>query len=242
MNDQEFFDLAMKACAGRCTDAERAELDAVLSGQPERKAEFAKLKADARLAREVLPIIGIADACAGSASGTEYRAAESAEATAKFPEYARERLKTKVRETLGRPEPVRPKLASAWGWILGLAAGTALILAFVIPMLNRPNVPVIQVAMLDTVGVVRGADTNEIGFLKQRWGGSEIRAFDTKASLDTWESNWPRAKVAAKVIYDRAAGEVRVAVRRRGAVQQRAFPVENDLGIALRQADEFIRE
>ena len=57
MSDQRFFDLAMKAIAHQPTDAERAELDALLAREPGLRAEFARLQADVRLAKEVLPLV-----------------------------------------------------------------------------------------------------------------------------------------------------------------------------------------
>src|SRR5207247_800530 len=83
MNDQRFHDLAMKTIARQATEAERAELDSLLVGNTELKAEFERLRADVGIASELLPM------------------AEAAEATAPdFPAYARERLQTKVRQSL----------------------------------------------------------------------------------------------------------------------------------------------
>jgi hypothetical protein len=226
MNDERFFDLAMKACAGRCTDAERAELDSLLASRPELKAVLAKLQADARLAREVLPLLAAVESSSGE-----------------FPAYARERLQTKVRETLGRPEPARAKPGWNWRGVFGLAAGAAVVVVLLVPMLSRPGAPVVQVALLDTVGTVRGSDTNEVGFLKQQWKDSDVQTFDKSAQLEAWESSWPpNAKVAVKVVYDRAAAEVRVWIRGAGEPLKKAFPVENDLGAALRRANDFVRE
>ena len=117
MNDDHFFDLAMKVIARQATEAERAELDALVARQPELKAEFERLQADVRLAREVLPLV----------SATEATAPE-------LPAYARGRLQTKVRETLGRPPvpgeaPEEDALGTLWKWrwVLGLAAATAVV-------------------------------------------------------------------------------------------------------------------
>jgi len=111
-----------------------------------------------------------------------------------------------------------------------------------LPIFTRPAGPLVQVAMLDTVGAVRGSDTNQVGILKQQWKDSDIQSFDSPALLENWETNWPAGdKVAAKVIYDRAAGEVRVSLRGVGKPQQRTFAIERDLAAALQQADSFIR-
>ena len=87
MNDQRFFDLAMKVISRQANDAEHADLDALLAREPELRAEFTRLEADARVAKDVLPLVA---ACTAS--------------TAQFPAYARERLQTTVQQTLGRPK------------------------------------------------------------------------------------------------------------------------------------------
>src|SRR2546426_5090983 len=109
MNDERFFDLAMKVVVRRATDAERGELDALLARQPDMRAEFARLQADVRVAEDALPLVDATLATMGE-----------------LPAYARGRLQTKVRQTLGRPgsaakEPDR-SLAWGWRWVLGLAA------------------------------------------------------------------------------------------------------------------------
>ncbi len=226
MNDERFFDLAMKACAGRCTDAERAELDSLLASGPELRAEMEKLRADARLAREVLPLLAAVESSSGE-----------------FPAYARERLQTKVRETLGRPESAQANSRRTWRWVLGLAASTAVIGILLIPALTRPGAPVVQVALLDTVGTVRGSTTNEAGFLRQQWKDSDLQTFDKSSQLEAWESSWPtNAKIAAKVVYDRAAGEVRVLIHKTGKATVKTFAVESDLAATLSRANDFIRE
>src|SRR5438445_8986434 len=88
MDDQQFFYLAMKIIAQRSSDAERAELDALIAAQPELKAQFEQLRAQASTAREILPLLDATEATAGE-----------------FPAYARERLQTKVRQTLGGQQP-----------------------------------------------------------------------------------------------------------------------------------------
>ena len=57
MNDQRFFDLAMKVIARQANDAERADLDALLAREPELRAEFTRLEADARVAKDALPLV-----------------------------------------------------------------------------------------------------------------------------------------------------------------------------------------
>ena len=231
MNDQNFFDLAMKAIAHQATDTERAELNAMLASQSELKAEFERLQADVRTAKETMALVNATKATAGE-----------------LPAYARGRLQTKVRQTLGRPkmsgEPEgEQKMMWKWWWFLGLATGTAAVVLLLLPMFTRPAGPAVQVAMLDTVGVVRGSDTNQIEILKQQWKSSDIQSFDDPALLEHWQTNWPAGgKVTVKVIYDHAAGEVRVLLSGVSKPQQRTFAIEHDLATTLREADNYIRE
>ena len=232
MNDQRFFDLAMKVIARQANDAERAELDALLAREPELRAEFTRLEADALVAKEALPLVNAMRDTKGE-----------------LPAYARGRLQTMVRQTLGRPESAaeEPDRSLAWGWrwVLGLAAATAVGVIAALSIFHAPNAPVIQLAMLDTVGGTRGANTNDLATLREAWKESPVQSFSNASELDAWEENWPNGngRPAAKIIYDRAAGEVRVSGRSRGKFFQKTFPVEkDDLALTLQQVREFVRE
>ncbi|MGO9201882.1 MAG: hypothetical protein ACLQM8_15245 [Limisphaerales bacterium] len=225
MNDQEFFDLALKVIGRRASDAEREQLEELLASRPDLKAQFEEIRDDARLAKKVLPLME----AVGSSSG-------------EFPAYARERLLTKVRQTLVQPQPAPAKRGWNWRWALSFAVGATAVVLLLLPMLTQPREPIIQVAMLDTAGPVRGEDS-DLDALKAQWKHSEVRTFDTAGQLDTWITNWPSGvKVAAKVIYDRAAGEVRVILHGPGKSVEKTFPVGQDLAATLRQATGFIQE
>src|SRR5207237_9014294 len=129
--------LAGKASPHQASDAERRDLDAMLAREPELRAEFTRLEKDARVAKDVLPLI---TGCTAS--------------TGQFPVYARERLQTTVRQTLGRPKSEGPDRSLAWGWrwVFGLAAATAVVVIVAFSIFHAPNAPVIQLAMLDTAG------------------------------------------------------------------------------------------
>jgi hypothetical protein len=224
MNEERFSDLAVKFCAGKCTDAERAELDTMIASAPELKGELEKMQADVRLAREVLPLLAATQSSSGE-----------------FPAYARERLQTKVRETLGRPGPAQRRTSWNWRWVLGVAGVTAVVFLLLTVVLFPPGKPLVQVAMLDTSGAVRGED-NDLKVLKQAWNSSVVQTFEKASDLENWQVNWPVARVSAKVIYNRAAGEVHVIVRSPGQPREKTFLVERNLAETLRQADEFIRK
>jgi hypothetical protein len=231
MNDQRFFDLAMKVIARQANDAERADLDALLAREPELRAEFMRLEADARVAKDALPLVNA-----------------MRETEGELPVYARGRLRTMVRQTLGRPESAAegPDRSLAWGWrwVLGLAAATAVVVTVALSIFHAPNAPVIQLAMLDTVGGTRGTDMNELATLQGTWKESPVQHLSSTSELEAWEKNWPKAdeRPAAKIIYDPAAGEVRVSGRSRGKFFQRTFLLEKDLATTLQQVGVFIRE
>jgi hypothetical protein len=224
MNDQEFFDLALKVIGCRASESEREQLEALLASRPELKAQFEEIQADARLAKKVLPLL----AAVGSSSG-------------EFPAYARERLLTKVRQTLGQPQPARAKPGWHWRWALALAVGAIAVALLLLPAPRQPGGPTIQVAMLDTAGTVRGEDS-DLDALKAQWKQLEVQVFDKAGQLETWRTNWPSgAKAVVKVIYDRAAGEVCVNLRSPTKSVERTFSVGQDLATTLRQAADFIR-
>ena len=226
MNDERFFDLAMKVIARQATDAERAELDALLARDRDSRAEFERLQADVQTARDALPLVAATQATAGE-----------------LPAYLRGRLQTKVRQTLGRPaveeEPDR-SLAWSWRWVLGLAATAAVVLLVALPIFRTPNAPVIQVAMLDTAGGTRGTETNEVALLRETWSTATMDSFTNPEELREWETK--SKPDAVKIIYDRAAAEVRVLGKWHGKSFEKTFPVEADLPAALKAAKSFIAE
>jgi len=230
MNDQNFFDLAMKAIARQASDAELAELDALLASHPGRKLEFERLQADVRTAKETLAL--------ANATGAT---------TPELPGYARGRLQTKVQQTLGRSsKPVEPagigQMLRKW-WIAALATGVMAAAVIFLAAFPLSSHPMIQVAMLDTAGTVRGSTGDDVAILTQQWKNSTFQSFDKTDSLKNWETNSPQGdKVTVKVIYDRAAGEVRVSLYSFGKPQHRAFVVESDLSATLQEANSFIKE
>jgi len=231
INDERFFDLAMKVIARQAKDTERADLDALLAREPELRAEFVRLETDARLAKDTLPLMDAMQAAAGE-----------------FPAYARGRLQTMVRQTLGRPQSAAKvpdrSLALGWRWVLGLAAATAAVVLVALPIFRTTNSPMIQLAMLDTAGGTRGADTSELATLQETWKGSPVQNFSSASELEAWEKNWPSGnkRAAAKIIYDPAAGEVRVSGHSQGKAFQKTFPSEKDLATTLQQVSAFVRE
>jgi len=229
MNNEHFFDLAMKVIARQAGDAERTELEALLAGNAELRAEYARLEADVRAAKEVLPILGAMEGGGGA-----------------LPSYARGRLQTKVRQTLGRPptkEGQDRSMVWGWRWMLGLAATTALVVLVAMPFFRAPGGPVIQVAMLDTAGTVRGANDHDTEVLRQQWKNSTFQNFENTVPMENWLTNWPAGnQPVVKVIYNRAAGVVRVLVQGAGQALEKDFPVDADLATTLLAVENYVRE
>ena len=83
VNEDHFFDLAMKSIAGQATDSEIKELESLISANQNLKAELDRLRGDVKLAKEAMPLVD-----AMQAKG------------AQLPGYARQRLQSKVKRTL----------------------------------------------------------------------------------------------------------------------------------------------
>ena len=160
----------MKVIARQATDTESANLNALLAQDAHLRAEFARLETDACVAKDVLPLI---TACTAS--------------TGEFPAYARERLQTAVRQTLGRRKFATKGRRLAWRWVLGLAVATAVVLLLALPVFRTHSTPLIQLAVLNTIGGTRGADTNEIATLKETWSGTPVQNFSNVSELQAWE-------------------------------------------------------
>jgi hypothetical protein len=69
-----------------------------------------------------------------------------------------------------------------------------------------------------------------------KWPGTTLSAPPPPPS-GRWETNWPAGdKMMAKVIYDRAAGEVRVLLHKGDKTQQKTFVIEQDLATTMQEA------
>ena len=241
--DQHFFDLAIKAITGKATAGERAEMDSLRASHPELREEFDELQADARLAREVLPLLGRTDARAGP-----------------LPGYARTRLLASVRRAFPEQQPgtlvaagVQKRALLGWWQWLGLAAATAAALIMIVPALVKPATapvqlaPLVQLAMLDTEGATRGMAANPTAALEQTWGGSKVETFSASGELKRWLNEWPAEsrQPVVKIVYDRDLAQVRVAGRWKGKPAfEKVFPVtqQQDLPAVLKAARGFIEE
>jgi hypothetical protein len=120
-----------------------------------------------------------------------------------------------------------------------------LVVVFNQPGPNLP--PVIQVAMLDSVGTVRGTGEKPIETLQKQWKDAKPVEFDDTAKLKQWQEGWPAdpKQPAVKILYNRDAGEVLVMVRTQsGSPINKVFPVkdESDLRVVLSAVTALIEQ
>ena len=160
-----------------------------------------------------------------------------------------------------------------WRWFFGL--GTAAAVGLIVVFLNWPRQasntaanlhfkPLIQIAMLDSMGLARGAAALRFfanNFLKSAPRGNlqlaatlkeslqqtNVALFSKTADLKKWLEEWPSGNEPPvfKVLYDRDAGEVQVWGRWRGKPRiERKFIVQNedDLRAALQAASEVAKQ
>ncbi|NBR87886.1 MAG: hypothetical protein EB082_14280 [Verrucomicrobia bacterium] len=116
-------------------------------------------------------------------------------------------------------EKTEPSWLEVWRWWIGLATATAAVALVVV--LNRPGPnlpPVIQVAMLDSVGTVRGTGEKPMDVLQRQWKEAKPVEFDDPAKLKKWEGDWSAAskQTVVKVVYNRDTGELRISLRVKG--------------------------
>ena len=219
-------ELAMKAAARQLTSAEQAEVAALQSGEPAGRREFEQRLAEAKALAEAASLL----------NATESQ-------TGELPGYARERLRAKVRQTYGAPVSAPVEAASAWtAWRrwLSVAAGAAAIVCAALLLFPAPA-PLIQVAMLDSVGATRGGPNPELTALREAWPKRAVSEFRTQAELDAWGNTVTgKASDHALIVFDRSAGEIRVTGSRKGASFARTFPVESDLKRVLAEAERFV--
>lgn len=221
-------ELAMKAAARQLTPAEQAEVEALQTGEPAGRREFAQRLAEAKALVEAASLL----------NATESR-------TGELPGYARERLRTKVRQTYGTPASTPAPAASAWtAWRrwLSVAAGAAAIVCAALLLFPAPA-PLIQVAMLDPVGTTRSGPNPELTALREAWPQAQVSEFRTQTDLDAWGNTVTgKASDHALIVFDRSAGEIRVTGSRKGTPFSKTFTVDTDLKRTLADAQRYAQD
>ncbi len=171
----------------------------------------------------------------------------------KFPlaaQQAAEPAPAPVHRTAVERKKAEPSWLEVWRWWIGLATATAAVALVVV--LNRPGPdpklpPVIQVAMLDSVGTVRGTGVQPMELLQQQWKDAKPQEFADATKLKQWHGGWPvdSKQPAVKITYNRDTQEIRVIARIKSrSPEERVFPLkdEKELPEVLRKVEAFIRE
>jgi len=149
---------------------------------------------------------------------------------------------TTRRQDTGR----EPSWLEVWRWWIGLATATAAVVLFVVLNQPGPNLPaVIQVAMLDSVGTVRGTGPQPMELLQQQWKEAKPQEFDDAAKLKRWEDDWPSQakRPAVKVVFNQDRLELRVRIRSAtGAVSEKVFALKElrDLPRMVAEAELYV--
>lgn len=153
-----------------------------------------------------------------------------------------------VRKTAVEQEKPEPSWLEVWRWWIGLATATAAVVLVVFLNQPGPNLPpVIQVAMLDSVGTVRGTGEKPMEMLQKQWKEAKPQEFDNAAKLKQWQEGWPvdPKQPAVKILYNVDTRELRVLLRSGGtAVREKVIVVTEprELSKALIEAEAFILE
>ena len=221
-DDPIFTELALKAITGKASAAEQSQLKNLLL-EPALADEFKQLQTDATLAKEVLPLLGEAPASIPPLSDFEYS-----------------QMKALV-EKGNREKPDRGTSAFSWRWIWGVAAAAAVITMVVIFTLPAKH-PLVQVAMLDSMGQARGNDDGFnlklTGALQQNFGQTNYTVYSDNQGLNDWLKQQPVSGPVIKIVYDRDAGEVRIIYPAKdNQIVTKTFPVlkEDDLPSVLKK-------
>jgi hypothetical protein len=80
--------------------------------------------------------------------------------------------------------------------------------------------------------------------LRRTWAAAAVDSFTGTEALHAWETNWPvqSRRPVVKVVFDRAAGEVRILGRWKGETFAKTLLVERDLAVTLEEAQSFIKQ
>ncbi len=229
LDEERLIELAMKTVARQINPAEQSELEALFVREPEARRLFEQRLTETRALAEAASLL----------NATENR-------TGELPGYARERLRTKVRQTYGSAKPeTQPTAPKLWPWrlVLGWSSGFAAVALAFLFLWPQPA-PVIHVALLDAAGATRGAASEDRTSLEQVWPDRPVSEFRKAEELTAWkiQETTKAQRSSALVIYDKAAGEVQVIGSHRGQVFAKTFTVEADLKATLDAVRRYLDE
>ena len=149
------------------------------------------------------------------------------------------------------PEPQPNPLVEFFQWLLAparlvpvfIACAAVLVLCLFI---FKSQAPLVQLAMLDTVGATRGSTSKVVAVL-QGDSKAQVQQFSESTELKRWLGDWPAddSKTVVKIVYDRDSGDVRVMGHIKGKPSfEKTFSVQREevLPAVLKAAQAFIEE
>jgi hypothetical protein len=247
-NDQRYLDLAAKVIAGRATKQESAELTALLLQRPELKAKFDRLRAEADPTSLTAPVTVRTGPEPVSRWKLGLAAGVIVLGLALIPVLQRNRPP----ESQDKPVDTQTNLAAetpvekqpTTSETNGAPDLTP-------PAISKPGPAVIRLAVLDTNEVPQSPSArlayskktqDELELLQQTWSGVAVEALYNADDLRVWDKDRPAdsGHDVIKVIYDRAAAELRVHGNWKGTTYNQSFPAVPELATALGQAGAFI--
>ena len=93
-----------------------------------------------------------------------------------------------------------------------------------------PTAPVIQVALLDAVGITRGAEDPTRGQFQNAWPAVEVRQFNSSTEFRDWLTQWPADRGSVcKIFYDQGSGELKLIAKINGEEKVATFALKNDV-------------
>jgi hypothetical protein len=247
-NDQRYLELAAKVLAGRATKQESAELTALLLQRPDLKAKFDRLRAEADPASLTAPVADRARPEPASRWKLGLVAGGVVLGLALIPVFQGNR-QNQSQETppetqtnlAGEKTPeAQAKTPDANG-VQNPASQEIL----------KPGPAVVRVAVLDTNEVPQSPAARmaffkkaqeDLELLQQTWEGTAVEQLHSAEDLRLWEQDRPAdaGHNVMKIIFDRAASELRVHGQWKGTAFDQSFPAVPGLATALGQAGAFI--
>ncbi len=236
----ELLELVMSKASGMASEEELHRIDAILEMEPQLWEDYNQWHRDMPALRGVM--------CLAAATAEdrhrlpdhireELRARMRAALRKPQPNYGR------IMELVNEPPNPRP----SWRWAVAPAVGLAAIVVISLVLFNNrpdkdtpaqqpngvanhipvnspqpalPAAPVIQVALLDSAGLIRGTEPPVLKQLQAAWPKAEVQQFTQRVKSIEWLAQWPTATdPVCKIYYNHGSGELRLVARIEG--QQR---------------------
>ena len=221
----ENFDLVkaiLNRASGNETEEEGQKLDAIISSGQVSNEKIQEANREVAALRAILPII-------------------DEDTSAPFPEYARERLHTKVKETFTAPIKYKNTKFSFLKFLLPISAAAILIFTL-LPTATSPGV-YYHYATIDLIGTVRGEgedNKDEESFFPEEVTKATFADF---SDLDEWK----QAKevensdiVNVIVVHDTVNGNLDVSFKIGSETFEKTFQIEANFRATLEEVEGFV--